>query len=217
MKSTCDKILETYATESEEHLSKMEEALIGLEADPGNDNLLEAIFRGAHTIKGNSASLGFPKLAGFAHAFEDILQRLRSRVVPVNRSRVTLLLRAVDAMRELVPQAIAGRDELAPGQITLLDELTNGGSAEATPTTNSGNEKVVLRRSEEMQTWSEKTGTVRVDTTKLDRMLNLAGEIAIGHGRLRQALRPRRACGEDVWEAHEQVERLPLWGCKKRS
>lgn len=216
MEIDLDKILQTYAAESEEHLSKMEEALVGLEADPEDDKLLEAIFRGAHTIKGNSASLGFPKLAGIAHAFEDILQRLRSRAVPVNRSRVTLLLRAVDALRQLVPQAIAGRDDLALNHMALLDELTNGGSTvqgnstASTPPQNSGNDKAVLRRRDEMPTWSVKTGTVRVDTAKLDRMINLAGEIAIAQGRLRQILRPRGTGGEAAWEAHEQVERLTL-------
>jgi two-component system chemotaxis sensor kinase CheA len=216
MEIDLDKILQTYAAESEEHLGKMEEALVGLEDDPRDDKLLEAIFRGAHTIKGNSASLGFPKLAGFAHAFEDILQSLRNRTVPVNRSRVTLLLRAVDAMRQLVPQAVAGRDELTADHIGLLDELTNGGSTAqgnsiaSTPPRNSGNDKAVLRRRDETQAWSEKNGTVRVDMAKLDRMLNLAGEIAIAQGRLHQALRPRGTGGEEAWEAHEQVERLTL-------
>jgi two-component system chemotaxis sensor kinase CheA len=208
-------ILQTYAAESEEHLGKMEEALVALEADPEDDKLLEVIFRGAHTIKGNSASLGFPKLACFAHAFEDILQRLRSRVVRVNRSRVTLLLRAVDVMRQLVLQAITGRDELASDQMALLDELTNGGLAQgnspaSTPPRNSGNDNAVLRRRDETQAWSEKNGTVRVDTAKLDRMLDLAGEIAIAQGRLHQTLPQRGAGGEEAWEAHEQVERLTL-------
>jgi two-component system chemotaxis sensor kinase CheA len=210
------KILQTYAAESAEHLSKMEEALVGLEADPGDDRLLEAIFRGAHTIKGNSASLGFPKLAGFAHAFEDILQRLRSQAVPVNRSRITLLLRAVDAIRQLVPQAVAGRDELAPGHKALLDELTNGASTAqgnstaSTPPKNSVNDKTGLRRRDETQASWEKKGTVRVDTARLDRMLNLAGEIAVAQGRLHQALPSRGIGGEETWEAHEQVERLTL-------
>ncbi|MGH7810968.1 MAG: Hpt domain-containing protein, partial [Candidatus Binatia bacterium] len=66
-------IVKTYLAECEERLANMEESLVALEADPRADRYLEAVFRSAHTIKGNSASLGFPKVAGFAHVIEDLL------------------------------------------------------------------------------------------------------------------------------------------------
>ena len=101
----------------------MEEALVGLEANPDDDQLLEAIFRGAHTLKGNSASFGYPKVAGFAHALEDLLQRLRDRSLPVTSELIALLLRAVDAMRQMVPEAVGGADGLQADQARLLGQL----------------------------------------------------------------------------------------------
>src|SRR5574341_930820 len=53
-------------------------------------------------------------------------------------------------------------------------------------------------------------GTIRVDTQKLDRMLNLAGEMTIAQGRLRQALEHHGAGNDEAIEAHNQVERLSL-------
>ena len=103
-------IIQTFIAECEEHFAKMEEALVALETNPEDDRLLEAIFRGAHTLKGNSASLGYPKVAGFAHVYEELLQRFRNRTLPVTRQRITLLLRSLDAMRQMVPEAIAGRE-----------------------------------------------------------------------------------------------------------
>ena len=216
MEIDLEKILQTYLAESDEHLGRMEEALVGLEGNPTDDRLLEAIFRGAHTIKGNSASLGFPKITAFAHAFEELLQRFRNRAIRITGDRVTLLLGAVDAIRQLIPTAIKGEEQLTPQQAALLAQLED-----ATPTAasraiamdsrpNDVDSKVTPRRRADSQPWSEKNDTIRVDMVKLDRMLNLAGEIAIAQGRLRQLLEHRGAAGEDTWEAHEQVERHTL-------
>jgi two-component system chemotaxis sensor kinase CheA len=209
-------ILRTFVGESEEHLTRMEEALINLEAHPEDQKSLEAIFRGAHTIKGNSAGLGFGKVAEFAHAFEDLLQRLRTNALPVTQTRITLLLRSIDALRQMIPDAITGAEELPPNQQALLNRLTNGDDSEiAAPPLPQPNRperrtSLVGRRREDVHAWIERADTVRVDIAKLDRMLNLAGEIAVAHGRLRQVLQNEVRQSSDACESHEQLERLSV-------
>jgi two-component system chemotaxis sensor kinase CheA len=213
MEIDLDKILQTYVAESEECLVKMEEALVTLEANPDDDKLLEAIFRGAHTIKGNSASLGFPKIAGFAHVFEELLQRLRNHAVPVTGSCVTLLLKSVDALRQMIPEALNGNDELQPLHVELLHQLASGHPGVATqesPTDSRRRSHGPGRRREDVQAWLGKIGTVRIETQRLDRMLNLAGEITIAQGRLRQALESRSLDCLEALESQEQLERLTL-------
>jgi two-component system chemotaxis sensor kinase CheA len=213
MEIDLDKILQVFATESQEHLSAMEEALVGLETQPQDLEFLEVIFRGAHTIKGNAASLGFPKLAGFAHAFEEILQHLRNHSLPVDGAHITLLLRAIDTLRGLLPRAIAGRDELGSDQ-AVLNELVRAGEIEATHsaalTLGNSTQQTVAQHSEPSLNWSDKNATIRVDKVKLDRMLDLAGEIAIAQSRLGQILASRGVGGQQAWEAHQQVEHLTL-------
>jgi len=211
-------ILRTFLAESEDDLGKMEEALLALEAEPENQKLLDAIFRGAHTLKGNASSLGFPKVAGFAHVFEELLQRFRNHTLPVTQERITLLLHAVDALRQMIPEAIAGSEELQPQCVELLNQLARGN-----PTTNDslkpstgvdlerrGRNRLFGRRQDDIQAWIDRADTVRVDIGKLDRMLNLAGEIAIAHGRLRQVLENALQQGKQSLEAHGQLERLSL-------
>jgi two-component system chemotaxis sensor kinase CheA len=216
MEIDLDSILLTFSAETEERLSEMEEALIALEAYPEDEKPLEAIFRGAHTIKGNAASLGFPKVTGFAHVFEELLQRFRNHTMPVTPKRITLLLRSVDALRQMVPEAIAGADELQPAHVALLHELASGnpsGASEEPVTVSAGTihrSKSFGRRQEDFQAWMERAGTVRVDIQKLDRMLNLAGEITVAHGRLREVLETRSQGGKEALEAQGQVERLSL-------
>jgi two-component system chemotaxis sensor kinase CheA len=66
------------------------------------------------------------------------------------------------------------------------------------------------RRRDDALHWMERAGTIRVDTEKLDRMLDLAGEIAIAQGRLRQAIENSGTRDNEALEAHDQVERLTL-------
>lgn len=207
-------ILQTFIAECEEHFAKMEEALVGLEANPDDDKLLEAIFRGAHTLKGNAASLGYPKVAGFAHGFEELLQRFRNRALAVTPERVTLLLRSLDAMRQMVPEAIAGAEELSDNHSALLNQLASGNPDDlpgaSQPETTNIPRRPFGRRQSDVTAWVERAGTIRVDTLKLDRMLNLAGEIAIAQGRLRQVIEHAGADKSEALEAQDQVERLSM-------
>ena len=212
-----DAILRTFIAESEEHLVRIEESLIGLESDPDEQKFLEVIFRGAHTIKGNAASLGFTKVSEFAHAFEELLQRLRNRVVPVSKERITLLLRSVDALRQMLPEAIAGAEEIRSEHQALLAKLADRkDSAVEEPRSLKPSEIVdpgtpsIGRRREDSQALIERADTVRVDIQKLDHMLNLAGEIAVAHGRLRQVLETPSHHIAEALEAHGQLERLSL-------
>ncbi len=214
-----DAILHTFLDESEEGLCRMEEALVALETEPENDETLQTIFRVAHTLKGNASSLGFPLVAGFAHAVEDTLHGLRDRTIPVTGSVITLLLRAVDALRHMVPEAVAGNEEMSPGHEALLKLLGETGTmaveekakAAAALVAPERRQKSWGRRKEDIQAWKDRGRTLRVDIEKLDRMLNLTGEIAIARGRLRQMLEEQVGrAGEEVLEAHLEADRLNL-------
>ena len=71
-------IVEAFVTETDETITNLEELLLRLEESPDDDELLNAIFRGAHTIKGNAACLQYDDLTAFAHVFEELLERLRN-------------------------------------------------------------------------------------------------------------------------------------------
>jgi two-component system chemotaxis sensor kinase CheA len=198
-----ESILRTFAAECEERIAEMEEAMVALESHPENRELLNTIFRGAHTIKGNAASLGMATVAEFTHALESLLQRLRAGAIPVSRKAVTLLLQSVDALREMLPGAMAGEEQRKSDHATLLVRLVEGGVGieQHPPIAEAGNI--------EEPAGGARNGTIRVEIHKLDRMLNLAGEIAIAQGRLHQVLGGKKA-GKDAFEAREHLERLSL-------
>src|SRR5437879_2412233 len=98
-----DAIVASFLVESSEGLTMMEQALVLIEDDSSDEALLNDIFRVAHTIKGNASSLGFADLAGFAHVVEDLLDVLRNHQAQVTKEIISLLLKAVDTLRTLVP------------------------------------------------------------------------------------------------------------------
>jgi two-component system chemotaxis sensor kinase CheA len=213
-------LLQMFLAESAEGLSAMEQALVALEARPEDEETLGTIFRVAHTLKGNASSFGFQGVTEFAHVLEDVLDRLRSQQLPVTAPLVTLLLRSVDALRQMVPDAVSGTEGMQPAHRALLTRLAEARTAianteEPSPEEDAATEGRALvdrrwsqgRRREDL----ERDRTLRVDIDKLDRMMNLTGEIAVTRGRLKQLLADVGGLvGEEILEAHGEADRLAM-------
>lgn len=98
----------TFLAESFSGLDSMETDLLEIERGSSNPELLQAIFRTVHSIKGGSGSLGFDAIADFSHQLESLLDKLRSGQVEPNRELVNLLLRSVDVERSLLGEVQNG-------------------------------------------------------------------------------------------------------------
>ncbi len=211
-------LLQTFKAEADENLGRMEEALVTLEDSPSDTGLLHTIFRVAHTLKGNAAALGYTGLTEFAHKLEDSLDLLLKGEAHASSGLITGLLKSVDAMRDLISDSMAGNVDMQDGQreiLTRLVEAVNSSSSGAVPAPASPVEierrHIPGRREADTQGWTERTQTLRVHIDKLDRMLNLTGEIAIARGRLRQMLDELSArAGDGVLEVHHDADRLFL-------
>ena len=207
-----DKVIAAFVAESEEGLERTEQYLIAAETDPGNTELLDEMFRVAHTLKGNASALEFPELAGFAHVMEDLLEALRKHEITISRELISLLLNGVDALRALVPAAAEGSDRLSLAHQRLKKAIARyaSGRVGAPPASQSSN----ARPSPPAVPGSVPSGgtrnrTLRVDVEKLDQMLNLTGEIAIAQGRLRRMVEELKTEGGRILlEMQREVERL---------
>ena len=101
-------LVRLFLEESQEGLATMEEALVTLEASPGHGDALKALFREAHTLKGNAASLGFTEIAEMTHEFENVLDCLRSGSLAVSKPVIDLLLESVDALHAMLSSGPGG-------------------------------------------------------------------------------------------------------------
>jgi two-component system, chemotaxis family, sensor kinase CheA len=207
-----EKVIAAFVAESEEGLERTEQYLIAAETDPGNTELLDEMFRVAHTLKGNASALDFPELAGFAHVMEDLLEALRKHEITISRELISLLLNGVDALRALVPAAAEGNDRLSPSHQKLKKSIARyaSGRVGAPPATQSSHDwpsPPAVPGS--VPSGGTRNRTLRVDIEKLDQMLNLTGEIAIAQGRLRRMIEELKTeSGRRLLEMQREVERL---------
>ena len=93
-------LLTEFLTESNENMASIEEQLMALEANPQDENLINAIFRVIHTVKGSCGFLGLSGLEKLAHAGENLLGKIRSLKFEVNEDLVSLLLDCADGINE---------------------------------------------------------------------------------------------------------------------
>ena len=93
---------DAFFEESFEALDSMEAALLKLDLGAPDAELVNTIFRVAHSIKGGSATFGFSEIASFTHSLETLLDELRSNKLQVTSPMLDLLLKSVDAMRDML-------------------------------------------------------------------------------------------------------------------
>jgi two-component system, chemotaxis family, sensor kinase CheA len=93
---------DAFFEESFEALDAMEAALLKLDVGSPEPELINTIFRVAHSIKGGSATFGFSEIASFTHSLETLLDELRGGTMPVTVALSDLLLKSVDVLRAML-------------------------------------------------------------------------------------------------------------------
>jgi chemotaxis protein histidine kinase CheA len=119
-----DDLAEDYLAESREHLADIETDLLALEKGGPeiDEELINRIFRAAHSVKGGAGFFGLLKIHDLAHHLEDVLESVRSRQMVPTRERVRVLLGATDRLRELVRNpGTSNQADIA----AIIDDLAN--------------------------------------------------------------------------------------------
>jgi two-component system chemotaxis sensor kinase CheA len=107
-----DQFVETFREEAYELLGSLEASLLELEAAPQDKELLSAVFRVMHTIKGSAAMFGLDRISAFAHEVESVLSALRDGKLPFSPSIIDYTLRSRDIilnMLRICPRRVEAR------------------------------------------------------------------------------------------------------------
>ncbi len=111
-------ILNDFLTEAAELIDELDADLVTLEETPGDEDLLNRIFRALHTVKGSASFLAITNLVEFAHKAEDALNVIRKGEVRVTEPVMDALLRSVDVLRLQIGQLQEGNEpEAAPDDL----------------------------------------------------------------------------------------------------
>jgi len=192
-------LLADFVLESREHLAAVEAQVLAVERDPADKEALNAVFRGFHTIKGLAGFLELREVQGLAHEVETILDRARNSQLTITASAIDVVLQSADHLRgwlnhvESQLRHLASdppeRDESLLGRIRAL--ASGAVEPECSPEPGAG-ELAALAAAVESGKPEEPAASrpreamaVKVDTAKLDYMVDMAGEMLIAESLVR--------------------------------
>jgi len=131
---------ELFLEESEDQIEELNANLLKLESDHSNPDIINDIFRAAHSLKSSAAFVGLLNLSDLAHKMENLLQKIREDKLSVNVTLVNLLFECFDLIKVVIDAVGQGEklDTTFPEMITKLQNYEKEGSvAGSTPPTKS--------------------------------------------------------------------------------
>lgn len=117
-----DQYKEVFLAESAEYIQQITDGLLALESNPLDTGPVEVIFRGAHSLKGMAAAMGYERTAELTHKMEGLMDRIRKGERAVDKPLIELMLVAVDFVRDLIDDESAGTALCDPTELIELIE-----------------------------------------------------------------------------------------------
>lgn len=205
--------LSYFVPEAQEYLELLESNLLRLDKEPQNRELINQLFRTAHTLKGSAYTVGFQSIGDLVHHVEDFMGAVRDGRLVVQSGHTDLILRSVDVVRVLMRRdlgAVSGtrqRFDATRSDLKRLDQQTSGDVTPAAPFAGSSRdsassptsamEPVEKDKPTEARSLEDRE-VIRVSYGRLERLMNLVGELVIGRGRLEQRLRVLEQLSQQV-------------------
>jgi two-component system, chemotaxis family, sensor kinase CheA len=179
-----------FILESREHLSSIEQRLLTLERAPNDADAINSVFRGFHTIKGLAGFLELAAIQEAAHEVETALNLAREGKLAVTPVVIDVILESVDYLSRAIAAVESGAGcERLPGHDLLLEKVRTlmmeepgvpAPEPETPPETAARPEGDAKRPAT-----AAESSSVRVDTTKLDYLVDMVGEMVIAQSLVR--------------------------------
>lgn len=204
-------VLSYFAPEAQEYLETLESNLLRLDKNVQDDELINQLFRTAHTLKGSAYTVGFQSIGDLVHHIEDFMGAVRDGHLAVLPGHTDLLLRSVDVVRVLMrrdPANVEATQQRFAAVLAELKILHQDGASDAVPAVHEAvtpiaepgagaKEEAAPEKSVDGRSGEDRE-VIRVSRDRLERLLNLVGELVIGRGRLEQRLRVLEQLSQQV-------------------
>lgn len=199
MADEMDEIINEFIVEAEEILEQLDPLFVELEQKQDAE-IINEIFRGMHTLKGAAGFLGFQNVVDVAHRAETILKKVREGEIPISAEITDAILKAVDTLRILISH-IKAKEEITENIqpiLDLLDKALEKASLQEPEKTEEIEQKIEKAETEEIESKpsskpeevvtqapkEKEVATLRVDVERIDKVMDLAGEIVLARNRL---------------------------------
>lgn len=161
---------EVFISEAKEHLVALNSALVELEKNPSNKDVLNKIFRVAHTLKGMSATMGYDKITSLTHSMEDILDKLRKGSAEAKGNIVDVIFECFDKLDSLIEDIETGAESKVDVD-DLIKRLNNFVFAEEVNLQkDSDNDKIIHEeiKAAEIETEQQETGQEEIKASEIE-------------------------------------------------
>ena len=192
-------LLREFINESREHLDHIEQGVLVLENSPANAEMLNTVFRAFHTFKGGAGFLNLLPINRLAHVLESLLDLARQGKLAMDAPVIELILRGRDVLKQFLDEMDAqhlGAKPLRPIAILTaklkaeVQAVIDGKPCVAPATREKVETQISAAEISELAAVNEKqlAAVVKVDTAKLDGLLDLVGEMVIAQSLVSQNL-----------------------------
>ena len=126
--------LEIFIDETKEHVQNLNSQILELEQDPENSDVINEIFRAAHSLKGMAGTMGFKRMQTLTHDMENVFSEVRNGSIKVNANIIDVVFQCLDALEEYLSNIQESADEGTNDNEPIIKELNNilkGGGAPA--------------------------------------------------------------------------------------
>ena len=192
-----------FLTESREYLSEISTALLELERG-GGDAAVARLFRAVHTMKGMGAAMGYTSVGELSHELETLLDKVRSGSLTVTPAIIDTLFAAADALEQAVDLVTAP----TPQQLDVTEITARIRQVpEQAPQTFTAEFEIPKRGKSELSAPAQKPPRhIRIDSRRLDTLMNVAGELVIARDRIAQI--SERLGDEELVEATRHASQI---------
>ena len=187
-------LLREFINESRAHLDNIEQGVLVLENNPQNTETLNTVFRAFHTFKGGAGFLNLIPINRLAHVLESLLDLARQGKLVIDGGVIELILRGRDGLKKFV-DAIDGQRPAAALADAKEISKTETAAAPAAEMPEAGGA-------------SQQSSIVKVDTGKLDGLLDLVGEMVIAQSLVSQHLAGITAVSQQFTRDVAQLNRI---------
>ncbi len=167
-----------FLQETRPMLEEIEELILSLEEEPDNSKAINTYFRLLHTIKGTSSCLGLTEISDYAHKYEDLINKIKSNEIDVNKKVINILLEGLDQLNNLYQ--LAEKCEPFPDNLDELAEVFSGDFSNDNKKKNvdqSLQQEIVTDVSHKVA--KEKDEKITVSESLLSEFLEMSGELTV--------------------------------------
>lgn len=224
-----EKLMQLFSVESLENLQTLQNGLLSLEKEGRDEELLNTLMRITHTMKGSASLFGLWSIEQLSHSLEDVFTDIISFKIDLTRDRMNALLEASDLVKALLENEARWKGDEIDEQFmnSFCETLKNLFIENHTDSENTEAEQnpksKVTRESKDGRispnTHQNHYESIRVDTARINELMNLAGEQLVSKIQIEESLKQLdlllpelcdHTVRETVYSLQEQVENLSL-------